>query len=388
MNSGRHWWLWMAAICVLGAGFYLWSARGTAAKPPPIAPAIPVSAIEARQGNLDLYLSQIGTVTPFATVTVKSRVAGQILKIDFTEGAPVEANQLLFNIDPRPYQAQLTQYEGQLARDKATLANAKTTLDRYRVLLQQGVIGAQDLDNQKALYEQALGAIESDQGQIDAVKVNLGYCDVVSPIKGRIGLRQVDLGNYVQASDALVVITQLRPISVIFSVPEDVIPKIVKDMNAGNVPVQVWNRDFSAHLADGFLLTFDNEIDQSTGTVKLRAEFANDDYALFPDQFVNARLLINTLRDTVLLPTAAVQRTPQNAYVYVVEPDKTVVRRTVVASATQGDLTAIGKGVAPGEIVVTDGLDKLQPGNRVAVRIETEPSAAAPAPDQAPHVAD
>ena len=339
-------------------------------------PAVPVSAILAKEGDLNIYLSQIGTVTPFATVTVVSRVSGQILKIDFKEGQIVEPGQLLFNIDPRPYQAQLIQYQGQLARDRATLDNARITLERYRLLLQQGVIARQDLDNQQALYDQARGSIENDEGLIDAVKVNLSYCQVVSPIKGRIGLRQVDLGNYAQASNPLVVIAQLQPISVIFSVPEDDIQEVTEDMSGGQVAVQAWNRDLSKQLASGFLLTLDNEIDQTTGTVKLRAQFANDSYALFPNQFVNARLLLKTLHNTVLVPTAAVQRTQQSDYVYVVQPSKIVARRPVVASATQGDITAIGKGIQTGEIVVTDGLDKLQPGSKVAVRMDPGTSTA------------
>jgi multidrug efflux system membrane fusion protein len=373
-NGSNRWWLWLAAIAIAGTGLYAWAARSSP-KSAPVAPAVPVSAIPAKSGDLDIYLSQIGTVTPFATVTVVSRVAGQILKIDFTEGQIVEPGQLLFNIDPRPYQAQMVEYQGQLARDTATLSNAKITFERYRLLLQQGVIARQDLDNQQALYEQARGSVENDQGLIDTVKVNLSYCRVVSPIKGRIGLRLVDLGNYVQASNSLVVITQLQPISVIFSVPEDDIKEVTKDMSGGRVAVQAWDRDFSTQLATGYLLTLDNEIDQTTGTVKLRAQFANANYALFPNQFVNAKLLVRTLHNTVLLSTAAVQRTQQSDYVYVVQPNKTVARRPVVVAATQGDITAIGKGIQTGEIVVTDGLDKLQSGSRVAVRMDSGSSA-------------
>ena len=367
--NSRFWLVSLAVVAAIAAG--LWTIERRAPKAAPVVPAVPVSAIQAKQGNFDIYLSQLGTVTPLTTVTVRSKVAGQILKINFKEGQTVQANQSLFEIDPRPYQAQLVQYEGQLARDKATLDNARITLQRYRVLFQQGVIANQDLDNQQALYHQALGAIENDQGLIDAVKVNLTYCEVLSPLTGRIGLRLVDSGNYVQPTDNLVVVTQLQPISVIFSVPEDNIQKIMKEMSGSDpVPVQVWNRDFSSQLASGFLLTFDNEVDQSTGTVKLRAQFANDNFELFPNQFVNAKLLLSTLHDTVLVPTAGVQRTQQGSYVYVVMPNKTVARRTVTVAATQGDVTAIHSGVQAGDIVVTDGLDKLQPGNPVAVRME------------------
>ena len=369
INGANRWWLWLAVIFVAGAGVYVWAARANSPRATAIVPAIPVSATRVKQSDLHIYLSQIGTVTPFATVTVRSQLAGQIMAVNFKEGQMVDVGQLLFEIDSRPYRAELVEYQGQLARDKATLANAQVTLDRYRSLFRQGVIAQQDLDNQRALYGQARGAIENDQGLIDAVKVNLAYCRIVSPIKGRIGLRQVDLGNYVQPSDALVVITRLQPISVIFSVPEDDIQEIVKDMSAGQVSVQAWDRSFGKQLAGGFLLTFDNEIDQATGTVKLRAEFPNDNYALFPGEFVNARLLVKTMHDTMLVPTAAVQQTQRTAYVYVVEPNQTVMRREVVVGPAQDDLTAHRRGVSVGEAVVTDGLDKLQPGGKVAVRM-------------------
>jgi multidrug efflux system membrane fusion protein len=372
----NRWWLWLTALGAVSIGLYLWAARGRAPKSAPVAAAVPVSAIQAKQGDLNIYLSQIGTVTPLATVTIRSRVAGQIMELGFKEGQLIDANQPLMTIDPRPYQAQLLQYEGQLARDQATLANARITLERYHALYTQGVIARQDLDNQQALFDQARGAIQNDQGLIDGVKVNLSYCRVVSPIKGRIGLRQVDLGNYIQATDPLVVITQLQPISVLFTVPEDNIQEIVGDLSSGrNVPVQAWNRDFSRQLATGALVTFDNEVDQTTGTVKLRAQFANDDYALFPNEFVNARTLVNTLHDAILVPTAALQRTQQGAYVYVVQPDKTVARRPVVVSSTQGDVTALAQGLTSAELVVTDGLDRLQPGSKVAVRVDPGPAA-------------
>jgi multidrug efflux system membrane fusion protein len=375
-RTPSRWRLWLAALCASGAALYLWTVHAGAPQHPKITPVLPVSASVAKLGDLNTYLTQIGAVTPFATVTIKSRVAGQILKINFDEGQIVEPNQLLFNIDPRPYLAQLVEYRGQLARDKATLENARITLNRDRALFKKEVIARQDLDNQQAVYDQSRGAIENDQGLIDAVNVNLAYCRIESPIKGRIGLRQVDLGNYVQTTDSLVVITQLQPISVIFSVPEDDIPEIAKRMRGSRVPVQIWNRDFSKQLAEGYLLTFDNEVDQSTGTVKLRAEFANEDYALFPNQFVNARLLIRTLHNTVLTSTAAIQRAQGSAYVYVVQPDRTVARRPVIVGTTQGDVAAIEKGLQPGETVVTDGLDKLRPGSKVAVRMESAPSSA------------
>jgi membrane fusion protein, multidrug efflux system len=326
-------------------------------------------AATARIGDLDSYLSQIGTVTPFATDTLKSRVAGQIVKIDFREGDAVKVGQVLINIDPKPYEAQLQQYEGQLKRDQALLANAKITFDRYRDLYRQGVIARQDLDNQQTLYNQALGTVDDDEGLIAGVKVNLGYCEITAPISGRIGLRLVDLGNYVQATDSLVVITQLQPISVIFSINEDYIPQIAADIKAnGQLPVEAWNRDMSKQIATGFLLTFDNQIDQTTGTVKLRAEFANDDYALFPNQFVNARVLVSTLHNVLLIPTMALQKTPQGTSVYLVQQNQTVAQREVKVTATQGETTAIASGLKAGDVIVTDGLDKLQPGTHVKVQ--------------------
>jgi membrane fusion protein, multidrug efflux system len=369
VNYVRRWPYWLAGVCVVGLAIYLWSAPSSSGKPPPKVPVIPVVAATARMGDLDNYLSQIGTVTPFATVTVKSRVAGQIVKIDFREGDAVKAGQLLINIDPKPYEAQLQQYTGQLKRDQALLANAKITFDRYRDLYKQGVIARQDLDNQQTLYNQALGTVANDEGLISGVKVNLSYCEITAPITGRIGLRLVDLGNYVSATDSLVVITQLQPISVIFSIAEDYIPQIAADMKSnGQLPVQAWNRDSSKLLATGYLLTFDNQIDQTTGTVKLRAQFANTDYSLFPNQFVNARVLVNTIRNTLLIPTAALEKDPQGTLVYLVQPNQVVTQREVTVAATQGDLTAITSGLKAGDVVVTDGLDKLQPGTHVRVQ--------------------
>ncbi len=339
------------------------------------APSVPVAASIVRSGNLDVYLNQIGTVTPFATVTIKSRIAGQIMKIDFKEGQLVKAGDLLVNIDPSPYEAQLAQFEGQLARDQATLANAKVTLERYRYLYKTGIIASQDADNQQALYRQALGTVQNDQGMIAGVKINLAYCRILSPIDGRVGLRQVDVGNYVVSSQNLVVVTQLQPISVVFSIPEDNIPEVVNDMRDGRqVPVVAWNRDFSKKIETGFLLTFDNQVDENTGTVKLRAQFSNPDYALFPDAFVNATMPVKTIENAVLVPTAAIQSGAQQAFVYVVQPNNTVVQRQVTVGPAQGDVTAITKGVSVGEKVVTDGLDKLQSGTKVVVQMDNSNS--------------
>jgi multidrug efflux system membrane fusion protein len=366
----QRWWLWVGGFVICAAVFG-WFLHSGSNQPVVKTPSVPVAAALVKTGNLNVYLSQIGTVTPFATVTVKSRIAGQIMKIDFTEGQLVKAGDLLVNIDPSPYEAQLAQYEGQLARDQATLANAKITLDRYRYLFKTEVVASQDVDNQEALYRQALGTVANDQGMIAGVKVNLGYCRIVSPVQGRVGLRQVDVGNYVASTQNLVVVTQLQPISVVFSIPEDDIPEVAKDMSgASHVPVVAWNRDFSKKIATGFLLTFDNEVDENTGTVKLRAQFPNPDYALFPDAFVNATMPVRALQNALLVPTAAIQSGAQQAFVYVVLPNNTVAQRQVTVGPSQGDLSAITKGVTAGEKVVTDGLDKLQPGTRVVVEMD------------------
>jgi len=369
-----RWWLWVGGF-VLCAGVYGWFMQAGTNQTVVKAPGVPVAASIVKSGNLDVYLNQIGTVTPFATVTIKSRIAGQIMKIDFKEGQLVKAGDLLVNIDPSPYEAQLAQYEGQLARDQATLANAKVTLDRYRYLYKTGIIASQDSDNQEALYRQALGTVQNDQGMIAGVKVNLSYCRILSPIEGRVGLRQVDVGNYVVSSQNLVVVTQLQPISVVFSIPEDNIPEVVNDMRDGRqVPVVAWNRDFSKKIGDGFLLTFDNEVDENTGTVKLRAQFPNPDYALFPNAFVNATMPVKTIENAMLVPTAAIQSGAQQSFVYIVQPNNTVAQRQVTVGPAQGDLTAITKGVSVGEKVVTDGLDKLQPGTKVVVQMDNSNS--------------
>ena len=343
-----------------------WFEQSRSTKASPIMPITPVSVSLVKKGTLDLYLSQIGTVTSLATVSIKSRIAGQIMQLGFREGQMVDRGQPLFTIDSRPYKAELDQYRGQLARDQGTLVNARKTLERYNTLLEQGVIAKQDRDNQQALFDQARGAVENDRGLIEAANVDLGYCSITSPIRGRIGLRAVDLGNYVQTTDTLAVITQLQPISVIFSVPEDNIPAIAQTLASDQrIPVEAWNRDFTQHLADGYLLTFDNVIDQSTGTVKLRAQFPNDNYGLFPDEFVNARLRIKSIRDALLVPTAALQRTQHGTFLYVAQNDRTVVRRQITIQATQGDITAIASGLNPGEMVIRDGLDKLRSGSRI-----------------------
>ena len=333
---------------------------------------MPVAAAAAKRGDLNRYLTAIGTVTAFNTVTVKTRVDGQIVNVAFKEGQTVHQGDLLVEIDPRPYQAQLSQAEGQLAKDQATLLNAKITLARDRSLYQQGVIARQDFDNQQSVLGQSAGAVKSDQANIEAAKVQLAYCRITAPITGRIGLRLVDQGNIVHAADTtgLAVITQLQPIAVDFSIPEDNLPQVIQDMRKGQeLPVDAYDRELKNRLAAGMLETFDSQIDQTTGTIKLKAIFQNNDYSLFPNQFVNVKLLVDTKRDTVLVPVAAIQRNPQGAFVYVVKPDNTVEVRTVTVGATQGDVAAIDSGVTPGELLVTDGLDKLAAGSKVSVQV-------------------
>ncbi|MGZ6251559.1 MAG: MdtA/MuxA family multidrug efflux RND transporter periplasmic adaptor subunit [Candidatus Binataceae bacterium] len=370
------------------AGYFLLTRLGGALSPSAQAtaaarPGVPVSATEVKRGDLNRYLTAIGTVTAFNTVTVKTRVDGQIVNIAFKEGQTVHQGDLLVEIDPHPFQAILAQAEGQLAKDQATLRNAKITLERDRSLYQQGVIAAQDFDNQQALVGQSVGAVQSDQANIAAAKVQLAYTKITAPITGRIGLRLVDQGNIVHASDTtgLAVITQLQPIAVDFSIPEDNLPQVIKDIGNGQeLPVDAFDRELKARLAIGTLETFDSQIDQSTGTIKLKAVFPNNDMSLFPNQFVNVKLLVDTTRDTLLAPAAAVQRNPQGTFVYVVRPDRTVDVRTVTVGATQGDVVALDSGVTTGELLVTDGLDKLQAGTKVIVQaasaVATPPAAA------------
>ncbi len=344
--------------------------------------AVPVSATAVRQGDLNRYLVAIGSVTAFNTVTVKTRVDGQIVKIAFKEGQTVHAGDLLVEIDPRPYQAALDQAAGTLAKDEATLLNAQITLARDKTLLADQVIAAQDYDNQKAVVGQSVGTVESDKANIAAAKVNMIYTRITAPMTGRIGLRLVDIGNIVHAADTtgLAVITQLQPIAVDFSIPEDSLPQIVKDMRAGEkLRVDALDRDLKTQLASGTLETFDSQIDQTTGTIKLKAVFPNTDYALFPNQFVNVRVLVDTLRDALLVPAAAVQRNPTSTYVYVVKADDTVELRAVTIAATQGEVIALNSGVTAGEQVVTDGLDNLRAGVKVAVQAAAPASTSAKA---------
>ena len=367
-----HAWVWALCLLLLAAGVYFawrhFAAQVDATKGRPDANrTIPVVTATARKADMNLYLNGLGTVAALNTVTVRTRVDGQLMNVAFTEGQTVKENDLLFEIDPRPFQVQLEQAEGQMAKDQAQLKNARADLQKY--LNAQEAVSQQQIDTARANVAQFEGAIKMDQAQIDSARLQITYCRITSPINGRIGLRMVDKGNIVHASDAngLAVITQLQPIAVLFPLPQDNIPQVIRKMSAGEtLVVEAFDRELKNRLATGSLLAVDSQIDATTGTVRFKAVFPNQDDALFPNQFVNARLLIETLHDAVIVPAAAVQRSPESTFVYIVKDDNTVDMRNVVVGPTEADQTAIESGLAPGEIVVTDGVDKLQQGSKVS----------------------
>jgi membrane fusion protein, multidrug efflux system len=373
----RPWGIAVLAIGIMIAGFYLFQSRSGDAQPRAGSrrsgsegQAVYVVTATAKLGNMDVYLSGLGTVTALNTVIVKSRVDGQLTKVLFQEGQLVTSGQLLAEIDPRPFEVQLTQAQGQMARDQALLTNARVDLERYRVLYRQDSIPKQQLDSQESLVRQYEGTIKADQGQVDNAKLQLTYSHITAPISGRVGLRLVDAGNMIHATDAngLVVITQVQPIAVVFTIPEDNLPQVLaKNKTGDRLAVEAYDREQKQRLATGSLQSIDNQIDPTTGTVKLKAVFSNSDGALFPNQFVNAHLLVNTLRDTVLVPNAAIQHSPESTFVYVVKSDNTVEARNVQLQGSEGETTSITRGLSPGEVVVTDGVDKLQPGAKVVL---------------------
>jgi membrane fusion protein, multidrug efflux system len=332
---------------------------------------VPVVVSKVTRSSIPVYLNGLGSVTAFYTVTVKSRVDGQIMKVDFNEGDLVHEGQVLIEIDPRPYQVQLELAEGTLARDQAMLNNAKLDLQRYQTLLAQDAIPKQQLDTQTALVAQYQGNIKQDTANIDSAKLNLTYAKVTAPITGVVGLRQVDPGNIVHASDAngMIVITQLQPISVLFTIPEDNLPQVTQKLRAGaHLPVDAYNRDNSKKLASGMLVTLDNQIDSTTGTSKLKAVFQNSDNALFPQQFVNIRLLVETLSNQQVVPNVAVQNGQQGTFVYIVDDDSRVHLKPVQVGITTEKSSQILSGLSDGDRVVVDGTDRLIEDARVRVR--------------------
>ncbi|HEV3341540.1 MAG TPA: MdtA/MuxA family multidrug efflux RND transporter periplasmic adaptor subunit [Pirellulales bacterium] len=332
---------------------------------------IPVATATVRKGDMDLYLNGLGTVTAFYTVTVRSRVEGQLVGVHFTEGQLVKKDDLLAEIDPRPFEVQLAQAEGQLERDRATLKVNKLSLERYKELLKTRSITPQQMDEQVALVDQMEGAIRTDLAAVDNAELQLTYSHITAPISGRIGLRLIDPGNMVRATEmnGIAVITQLQPIALVFTVPQDNISLVQRKANSGEtLGVDAYDRDFKNKLATGKLLAIDNQVDSTTGTVRLKAVFENQDNMLFPNQFVNARLLIDQKRDAVITPAAAVQRGPDFDFVYRVKDDETVELRQVELGPTEGDQTVVETGLSAGDVVVTDGIDKLQPGAKVSTK--------------------
>ena len=391
----RRSWIWWVILLVLaGVGYWQWprlkalipsgetttsqgTAKGGRGRRGAGGGTSQVVAARATKGAIKVFVTGLGAVTPIYTVTVNSRVTGQLMKVQFKEGQLVQKDDLLVEIDPRPYEVQLEQAEGQLIHDEALLKDAKLDLGRYNTLIKQDAIPQQTLDAQAALVTQYEGTIKTDQSQIDNAKLNLIYCHITSPITGRVGLRLVDPGNIVQgtATTALVMITQLDPISVIFTVGEDQLPAILDKMRAGQeLTVEAWDRELKNKLGDGKLETIDNQIDPTTGTLKLRAVFANSNGKLFPSQFVNARLLVEQKQNITLLPNNAIQRNSHGTYVWMVNPDQTVNVRNVTVGTTEGDQSEITAGLQPGDSVVTVGVDRLEEGGKVSTQVPGEKS--------------
>lgn len=369
--------LWLVLGAVLGLTFAIVGCSGAskAASGPRGPMAMPVSVAAVERRDLPVYLNGLGTVTAFNTVTVKSRLDGQLVKVAFKEGQEIRQGELLAVIDPRPYEVALAQAQATLFKDQASLKDAHTNLERYKSLFKEGVIARQQLDTQDSQVGQLEGAVRADQAAIDNAKLNLAYTRITAPVGGRVGLRMVDAGNMVHANDqnGMLVITQLRPIAVVFTLPEDKLPAVAQHMRGVTLAVEAYDRDNLVKLATGKLQTIDNQIDTSTGTGRLKAVFDNQDNVLWPNQFVNVRLLLEMKRDSTLVPAAVIQRGPQGSYAYVVKADKTVEIRPITVALVQGGIAAIQTGLNPGETVVTDGQDKLQAGSRVEPRAPNGP---------------
>jgi membrane fusion protein, multidrug efflux system len=400
-SAGSRAWVWLLlAVLAIAAFWYYRSSHSKASQDPaaaagapgqprsggPSGPgnfSVPVVVAATSKGDLPVYLNGLGTVTPLNTVTIRSRVDGQLINVAFKEGQFVKAGDLLAEIDPRPFQVQLEQAQGQLAKDVAQRKDAEVNLERYKLLYQEGVIPKQQLDTQNASVDQFDGAIKSDQAQIDNAKLQITYSRITAPISGRVGLRLVDPGNIVHATDlnGLLIITEIQPIAVIFTLPQDQLPQVFAKLRKGaaDLPVEAFDRDNTAKIASGKLLTIDNQIDVTTGTYKLKAIFKNEDSSLFPNQFVNTHLLVDTMHNLSLIPLAALQRGPQGAYVYVVGDGNTVKIHNVTVAQTNGGLIGVSAGLQPGDLVVTDGQDKLQDGTKVVPNLAPVSASDAPA---------
>lgn len=372
----RHAWKWVIAILVLLAiGGFLYYQHQAAeqqqkTKANEGSRPIPVTTAMATKGQMGIYVEALGTVTPVYTVTITSRVQGQIMEVHYREGQMVRKGDPLLDIDPRPYEAALTQAQGQLAHDTALLNEARIDLDRYRSALSRNAIAQQQVYDQEQTVHQDEGTVQNDQGTVENAKVNLMYCHITSPIDGRVGLRLVDPGNIVQANSttSLVVVTQLQPITVIFSVAEDYLSEIQQQLKHGQkMKVDALDRAQEKTIATGSLLTLDNQVDTTTGTVKLRAIFDNKGNVLFPNQFVNAKLLVTTQQNATLVPAPAIQRNSQQAFVYVINEDDTASVKNITVGASDGNFTAV-QGIQPGNVVAVNGFDKLQDGMKVQVR--------------------
>jgi multidrug efflux system membrane fusion protein len=385
-RSGKGWIIFAVLLVLCIGGAFVWRSMH---KAPPVSAAqggaagrgraVPVVVARATTQDLPVYLDGLGSVVAFNTVTVKSRVDGQLVQVNFKEGQDVKQGQLLAVIDTRPFEVSLSQAEANFGRDQSQLADATLNLQRYQQLVTQGVIAQQQYDTQHALVGQLQGSTHADQAQIDNAKLQLTYCHITAPISGRVGLRLVDQGNIVHASDpnGLLVITQMEPIAVLFTLPEDSLPAVAKRMHEGTLPVIAMSRDASTEIARGTLQTMDNQIDQSTGTIRLKAVFDNKNRPLWPNQFVNARLLLDMKKNAVTIPAAAIQTGSQGTFVYVVKDDKSVEVRPVKVSLTEGNIAAIESGLTAREQVVTDGQEGLRAGSTVEVRTDARPGAGA-----------
>ncbi len=378
-GSKNRWWVWLVVFAVIGYGCYrlyvfetakkqtMTARRGAAMRPT----NIPVVAATARAGDMPVYLQGLGTVTAFNTVTVKSRIDGQLISVTFHEGQFVHHGDLLAEIDPRPYQVALDQAQGNLAKDQAALKDAQVNLERDRELYNDKIIAKQQLDTQAATVDESQGSIVADQAAIDNAKLNLSYTRITAPISGRVGLRLIDAGNMIHASDpnGLVIITQLQPIAVLFSIPEDQLPDVLRKLHEGaKLRTEAYDRDLTKKLADGTLVTVDNQIDQTTGTSRLKAVFPNTDFALFPNQFVNIKLWLDTKHGAIIVPASAIQRGPTGTFVYLVQDDQTVTTRPVKVGLSEGNDVSIADGLQAGDSVVVDGAEKLAEGMKVVLR--------------------